>query len=237
MNNRELLRIQRQIGYSFVDPALLGQALSHRSVGSAHNERLEFLGDSVLGFVVSSLLFRFYPRAPEADLTLMRAQLVKRESLARVAQRIELGDALRFSTAVASSGVQRRSSVLADGLEAVIGAVFLDGGSPAAEKVVQHLFEGELQSLDAQSLKDAKTTLQEALQAEGRPLPAYSIVATHGLEHARVYEVQCTTTDGRVGIGQGRSRRAAEQDAAVQVLRQLQITVETESIVGNKADA
>jgi ribonuclease-3 len=221
MNERELPRVERQIGYAFTDRSLLAQALTHRSVGGPHNERLEFLGDSVLGFVVSSLLYRLYPKSPEAELTLMRAQLVKRESLARVAQRIELGNALRFSAAVAGSGVQRRSSVLADGLEAVIGAVFLDGGPVAAEQVVQHLLEGELLSLDAQPLKDAKTMLQEALQAQARPLPVYAILATHGLEHSRVYEVECTAADGLRGVGRGRSRRSAEQDAAIQVLRQL----------------
>lgn len=230
MNDRELPRVERQIGYVFTDRALLAQALTHRSVGGLHNERLEFLGDSVLGFVVSSLLFQLYPKSPEAELTLMRAQLVKRESLARVAQRIELGNALRFSNAVAGSGVQRRSSVLADGLEAVIGAVFLDGGPAAAEQVVQHLLEGELRSLDAQSLKDAKTMLQEVLQARALPLPAYTILATHGLEHARIYEVECSTADGLKGIGQGRSRRAAEQDAALQVLRQLQPAGGTDGI-------
>jgi len=222
MKDREFERVERQIGYSFRDRTLLVQALTHRSAGSPHNERFEFLGDSVLGFVVSALLFRAYPTAPEAELTLMRAQLVKRDSLARVAQRIALGDALRFSTAVAQSGVHRRSSVLADGLEAVIGAVYLDAGPAAVEAVVERLLHEELGSLDAQSLKDAKTTLQEYLQADAQPLPIYTIVATHGQEHARTYEVRCSAVDGIAAVGQGRSRRSAEQDAALKVLLQLQ---------------
>ena len=221
MSDRTHERLQRQLGYAFVDPSLLAQALTHRSFGGAHNERLEFLGDSVLGFIVSGLLFDLYPRAPEAELTLKRAQLVKRETLARIAAAIALGDALRFSAAVSGSGVQRRTSVLADGLEAVIGAVYLDGGSTAAGQVVRHLLRAELETLDSQSLKDPKTRLQEILQGEGRPLPVYAVVATHGVEHARIYEVSCSVLDGPGGTGQGRSRRAAEQDAALQVLRQL----------------
>jgi ribonuclease-3 len=222
MKDREFERIERQIGHSFSDRALLAQALTHRSAGSPHNERFEFLGDSVLGFVVSNFLFRLYPGAPEAELTLMRAQLVKRESLARVAQRIALGDALRFSTAVASAGVHRRSSVLADGLEAVIGAVYLDAGPLVVEAVIERLLHAELRSLDAQSLKDAKTTLQEFLQAQAQALPTYTIVATLGQEHARTYQVCCSARDGVTAVGQGRSRRAAEQDAALKVLAQLQ---------------
>ena len=146
---------------------------------------------------------------------------MKRETLARIAAAIALGDALRFSAAVSGSGVQRRTSVLADGLEAVIGAVYLDGGSTAAGQVVRHLLRAELETLDSQSLKDPKTRLQEILQGEGRPLPVYAVVATHGVEHARIYEVSCSVLDGPGGTGQGRSRRAAEQDAALQVLRQL----------------
>lgn len=218
MNDRDHLRLQRHLGHTFADSALLTQALTHRSVGSRHNERLEFLGDSVLGFVVSSLLFNQYPGAPEAELTLMRAQLVKRETLARIASRINLGDALRFSAAAAGSGVHRRSSVLADGLEAVVGAVYLDGGISAAENAVRLLLEPELDTLDAQSLKDAKTMLQEVLQAEARPLPVYEVVATHGFEHARTYEVQCSIQGGVTALGTGRSRRAAEQDSATRVL-------------------
>ena len=172
----------------------------------------------MLAFVVTTYLYATYDKLAEAQLTLMRSQLVKRETLARVALKVDLGDALRFSAAVSGTGVQRRSSVLADGLEAVIGAVYLDGGSEAARTVVMRLLESELAGLDPRTLKDAKTKLQETLQARGLGLPRYEVIGTEGAEHVRVYEVRCETTEGLATTGQGATRRAAEQDAAARLL-------------------
>lgn len=213
---RELL--QQVLEYQFVDLTLLDHALTHRSVGNQHNERLEFLGDSVLSFVVTTYLYTTYDKLAEAQLTLMRSQLVKRDTLAGVASSIDLGNALRFSAAVSGTGVQRRSSVLADGLEAVIGAVYLDGGAEAVRGVVMRLLASELAGLDSRTLKDAKTKLQENLQARGLGLPRYEVIGTEGAEHVRVYEVRCETTEGLATTGQGASRRAAEQDAAARLL-------------------
>jgi ribonuclease III len=218
LSERARERLQQVLEYEFVDPTLLEHALTHRSVGNRHNERLEFLGDSVLSFVVTTYLYATYDRLSEAQLTLMRSQLVKRDTLARLASSIDLGDALRFSAAVSGTGVQRRSSVLADGLEAVIGAVFLDGGAEAVREVVMRLLASELASLDPRTLKDAKTKLQENLQARGLGLPRYEVIGTEGAEHVRVYEVRCETTEGLATTGQGASRRAAEQDAAARLL-------------------
>ncbi len=218
MSERAREQLQQVLGYAFADLTLLDHALTHRSVGNRHNERLEFLGDSVLAFVVTTYLYEAYDRLTEAQLTLMRSQLVKRETLARVALKVDLGAALRFSAAVSGTGVQRRSSVLADGLEAVIGAIYLDGGSEAARAVVMRLLESELAGLDPRTLKDAKTKLQENLQARGLGLPRYEVIGTQGAEHVRVYEVRCETTEGLATSGQGASRRAAEQDAAARLL-------------------
>jgi len=218
LSERAREQLQQVLGYGFVDLTLLDHALTHRSVGNRHNERLEFLGDSVLAFVVTTYLYATYDKLAEAQLTLMRSQLVKRETLARVALKVDLGDALRFSAAVSGTGVQRRSSVLADGLEAVIGAVYLDGGSEAARTVVMRLLESELAGLDPRTLKDAKTKLQETLQARGLGLPRYEVIGTEGAEHVRVYEVRCETTEGLATTGQGATRRAAEQDAAARLL-------------------
>jgi len=222
VSERARERLQQVLQYQFVDLTLLEHALTHRSVGNQHNERLEFLGDSVLSFVVTTYLYATYDRLSEAQLTLMRSQLVKRDTLARVASRVDLGDALRFSAAVSGTGVQRRSSVLADGLEAVIGAVFLDGGAEAVRGVVMRLLTSELAGLDPRTLKDAKTKLQEHLQARGLGLPRYEVIGTEGAEHVRVYEVRCETTEGLATTGQGASRRAAEQDAAARLLTLMQ---------------
>ena len=218
LNQRARERLQLALGYTFSDPTLLEHALTHRSVGNRHNERLEFLGDSVLAFVVTTHLFSVFDSLAEADLTLMRSQLVKRDTLARIAGRVDLGDALRFSAAVSGSGVQRRSSVLADGLEAVIGAIFLDAGLDAARAVVMRLLADEIAGLDVRTLKDAKTTLQEVLQARGLGLPHYEVIGTEGAAHVRIYEVRCQTVEGLATTGQGSTRRAAEQDAAARLL-------------------
>ncbi|MEZ5597302.1 MAG: ribonuclease III [Pseudomonadales bacterium] len=217
MTDRALHRLQDALHYQFRDVTLLERAVTHRSVGVAHNERLEFLGDSVLGPVVSDRLYAENGAAPESDLTLMRARLVKRETLARVAQHVGIGEAVRLGVAASSSGVHRRGSVLADTLEAVLGAIYLDGGLEAVRAVIDALLQAEIQALKGEVLKDAKTRLQEVLQARGDSLPVYEVIATHGKDHARTYEVRCSAL-GRIATGTGRSRRAAEQAAAVQLL-------------------
>jgi len=205
------------IGYRFRDPALLRQALTHRSFSSCHNERLEFLGDGVLNFVIAAALYAHFPKLSEGELSRARAGLVNQQSLFQVAQSLELGDALQLGEGEHKTGGCRRPSILADALEAVIGAVFLDGGFDAAREVVVTLFEPTIAGIDPRMLgKDPKTLLQEYLQGRRLPLPKYFVIAITGEAHEQRFEVECII-DG-LGIrsrGEGASRRAAEQEAAL----------------------
>jgi ribonuclease III len=185
-------RFQTALGYRFRDGALLQQALTHRSLGAPNNERLEFLGDALLNFLIGAALYRTQTRVDEGALSRLRASLVCEDSLARVARDLDLGNELRLGESELKSGGYTRDSILADGLEAVIGAVYLDGGFDAARGVCEHLFAALLQDLpDAESLKDSKTRLQEWLQARSRPLPRYEILAESGPPHARRFSVRC----------------------------------------------
>lgn len=201
-------------------PELLARAVTHRSFGSDHNERLEFLGDAVLSLAVSGLLFERFAGSDEGDLTRVRAHLVREDSLHRVALVIGLPDVLRLSEGEARGGGAQRPSILADALEAIIGAVFLDGGFDAARALVQVLFGEVIATTDLESwAKDAKTELQEWLQARRLPVPAYSILATRGQAHAQTFEVECAVPAlGLAEKGEGRSRRVAEQEAARRML-------------------
>ena len=212
--------LQRRLGHSFGNEALLERALTHRSFGAGHNERLEFLGDAVLNLAVSRLLFDRFGDSDEGDLTRVRAHLVREDSLHRAALALGLPDVLRLSEGEARGGGAQRASILADALEAVIGAVFLERGYEAALGVVQRLFGEVIQATEAESWsKDAKTELQEWLQARRLPVPAYRIVATRGEKHAQTFEVECAVpTLGLAEQGEGRSRRAAEQEAARRLL-------------------
>ena len=203
-------------GYSFAEPGLLRQALTHRSFGAPHNERLEFLGDGVLNCVIAAVLFERFTQLPEGELSRLRASLVNQQSLFETAQRIELGGQLLLGEGELKSGGAQRPSILADALEALIGAVFLDGGFGAANTLVLHLFERQLRDADPQFVgKDAKTQLQEFLQARRIALPRYSVIATAGEAHEQNFRVECAIPELDVrSQGEGNSRRSAEQIAA-----------------------
>jgi ribonuclease-3 len=218
-----LQALQQRLGHRFASLPLLLRALTHRSFGAEHNERLEFLGDAVLATAVSSLLYERFAGSDEGDLTRVRAHLVREDSLHRVAQALGLPEVMRVSEGEARGGLALRPSILADGLEAVIGAVHLDGGYGAAFEAVRRLFGDVIQNTEADSwTKDAKTELQEWLQARRLPVPAYRIVATRGQAHAQTFVVECAVPALTLAdTGEGRSRRAAEQEAARRLLDQL----------------
>lgn len=219
-----LKSLEAALGYEFRDPALLEQAVTHRSHSSRHNERLEFLGDSVLNFVVAALLYKQFSRVDEGDLSRLRANLVKQSALADIAQKLSLSDYLRLGEGELKSGGFRRPSILADALEAVFGAVFLDAGFDAAEQVIERQYAPILQTVDPKTLgKDPKTLLQELLQGRRLDLPLYTVVATHGAAHNQMFDVECAVPklDIRVSAAAS-SRRAAEQLAATQAIAAIQ---------------
>jgi ribonuclease-3 len=205
-----------RLGYTFRQPALLAQALTHRSYGSRHNERLEFVGDAVLNCVVALALFERFPATDEGDLSRARASLVNRDTLAQLAQRMGLGSALLLGDGELRSGGAERPSILADALEAVFGAVFIDGGFDAARNVIDTAFADVLTDADPATLgKDPKTRLQEWLQARRMSVPEYAVVGTSGEAHAQQFAVECRIPAlGLAGAGSGASRRIAEQVAA-----------------------
>ncbi len=212
-----------RLGYRAHDAGLIEAALTHRSAGGAHNERLEFLGDGVLNCLVAELLFRHYPNADEGELSRLRATLVSGEALAETAATIGLGDELRLGAGELRSGGFRRPSILADALEALIGAVYLDGGLDAARGIVERLIADRVAELpDAADLKDPKTRLQEYLQARGMPLPVYTVEQIRGDAHLQTFDVRCDVTTLNLSArGSELSRRRAEQQAAEEVLRQI----------------
>lgn len=216
--------LERALGHQFADRSLLELALTHRSIsGSRNNERLEFLGDSVLGYVIAAELYRRFPKASEGELTRARAQLVNEAALARMAQTLALGDFVRLGPGELKSGGHRRSSILADCLEALIGAIHLDSGLPAAAECVRNWCAPLLDELRIEAVtKDPKTQLQEFLQGRGLPLPRYDVLETTGKAHAQKFRVSCTA-DGLPGVIEawGDSRRVAEQIAAAAALQQL----------------
>jgi ribonuclease-3 len=213
----------QRIGYTFDNPELLRQALTHRSHSLPHNERLEFLGDSVLNCAVASLIFRHFPHLTEGNLSRVRANLVNQEALANVAHALELGKLIRFGEGELKSGGDRRPSTLADALEAVFGAIYLDRGFAAAERVVDALFSPLLQNLNERTLgKDPKTLLQEYLQSRRLALPQYSVIATSGEAHQQRFTIECVIAKPSMRtIGEGPSRRRAEQEAAKQAYERL----------------
>jgi len=209
-------RFQDALGYRFRNAATLDQALTHRSFGASHNERLEYLGDAVLNCVVAAALFRRFPSLKEGELSRLRANLVREPTLHEIAARLDVGKLVRLGEGELRSGGASRPSILADAIEAVFGAVFLDGGFGAVERVILGLVGPLIESLDLRkSGKDAKTELQEFLQGHGRPLPRYSVLATRGAAHNQTFEVECVIPDCDVrATGTGTSRRLAEQEAA-----------------------
>jgi ribonuclease-3 len=212
--------LQQRLGYRFTQPRLLIRALTHRSFGADHNERLEFLGDAVLQTAISAMLYERFAGSDEGDLTRVRAHLVREDSLHRVALAIGLPEVLRLSEGEARGGGATRPSILADALEAIIGAAFLDGGFEPAQALVRRLFGEVIVTTEIDSWsKDAKTELQEWLQARKLPVPVYRITATRGQAHAQTFEVACEVAAlGLVQHGEGRSRRTAEQEAARRML-------------------
>lgn len=219
-----LQALQSRLGHSFAQPRLLEQALTHRSAGSPHNERLEFLGDAVLDLAVARLLFERFSGSDEGDLSRVRAHLVREDTLHRIALDLRLPESIRLSGSAARGGGANRPSILADATEAVIGAVFLDAGYEAAQAVVQGLFADLIAASDAsQWAKDPKTALQEWLQSRRLAVPAYRVVATRGQAHEQTFEVACEVPAlARSATGEGRSRQAAEQQAAQRMLKDLQ---------------
>lgn len=210
-------------GYSFSDERLLRQALTHRSYGQPNNERLEFLGDSVVNQVVALALFQRFPTLSEGELSRLRASLVCQTTLFEIAAELKLGQSLLLGEGELKSGGASRPSILSDALEALIAAVYLDGGYEEAKALVERLFEPRLATLDPQkSLKDPKTRLQEWLQGRKRPLPKYALLEVRGEAHAQEFEVECLVSDGFRTRGVGTSRRAAEQHAAAEAMTQLE---------------
>ena len=208
------------IPYTFKDPELLALALSHRSIGQVNNERLEFLGDAILDFVVSASLFKLGTCNNEGDLSRLRARVVRGDTLAKLATNLKLGDYVKLGGGEMKSGGFRRSSILADALEAILGAIYLDGGFEPCERVIQHICDPVIAGLpDADELKDPKTRLQEWLQGHGHPLPEYSLLSEKGPPHKKHFLVEYIGE--AVGIkvtGEGESRRKAEQAAATAAL-------------------
>lgn len=208
--------VSGSIGHQFRDPALLRRALTHRSYGADHNERLEYLGDSIVNCIIALELYERFPVLSEGELSRLRANLVNQQSLLGIAQQMRIGDHLLLGEGEIKSGGAQRPSILADSVEAILGAVMLDGGFAAAQGVVRRLFAGSLAAINPDvSGKDAKTMLQEFTQGRGIALPVYTLLGTQGHAHAQTFQVQCAIDALNIRTaGQGSSRRAAEQDAA-----------------------
>jgi ribonuclease-3 len=215
--------LQQALGHEFDSPELLTMALTHRSAGSKNNERLEFLGDSIINHIVADALYQRFPRAKEGDMSRMRASLVKGDTLAEMARELQLGDYLLLGHGERKSGGYRRSSILADALEALAGAVLLDAGYERCRDCVLRWFDSRLDQLSAGAAdKDAKTLLQEYLQGRGNPLPEYELVAVEGDDHDQQFSVACRLSKPQLVVeGSGRSRRKAEQAAARDALQRL----------------
>lgn len=216
--------LERLLGLSFTDPTLLQEALTHKSAGTPNYERLEFLGDAVLELVVTEQIYQLHPTLDEGAMTRMRVALVRRESLAEVAKRLQLGRYLQFGQGERKSGGMHRASILADSFEALVGAVYLDGGFEVAREVIKAQFDWDkLQTISADGLKDSKTRLQEWLQAKNLPLPDYGVVKTEGREHDRVFTVRLTASALKEAIeASASSIKWAEQAAAALALEQLE---------------
>ena len=218
-----LTELIRRLNYAFIDGALLKRAITHRSKGATNNERLEFLGDSVLNFIIAAELYERFPRLTEGELTRLRARLVKQETLARLARGVKLGECLELGGGEFKSGGHDRDSILADALEAVFGAVFMDGGHEGARRVILGLYQPLFAEVDPGAIdKDPKTQLQEFLQKRLAVTPAYTVLEVSGEAHQQNFLVECVVPGLAAPVqGRGASRRAAEQDAAAKALERL----------------
>ena len=216
-------KLQKAIGYEFNDTQLLEQALTHRSAAKNHNERLEFLGDAILGLVIADTLYCQFPDVPEGKLTRMRSTLVKGDTLAELAREAEMGDLLKLGQGELKSGGHRRSSILADAVEAVLGAIYLESGLAGTQAVILRLWQSRIARLDPHAHpKDSKTRLQEFLQSRKQPLPTYDVTTVSGKDHDQTFEVLCHVELLEKPVkGKGSSRRKAEQEAARQTLEAL----------------
>ncbi len=221
--NRPLDGLARSLGYEFRQLELLEAAVTHRSVGSRNNERLEFLGDAALGFVIAEWLFEKFNDVSEGQLSRLRASLVKRETLAEVARGLELGDYLRLGSGELKSGGFRRDSILADALEAILGAILLDRDYEACHACIHRLFKDKMAMLSSSDeLKDPKTLLQELLQSRKLGLPGYEVISISGKAHQQHFVVECRVKDLDASVkGEGGNRRSAEQAAAQRMLRKV----------------
>lgn len=228
--NDPILKLGQRLGYVFLDESLVSLALTHRSKGEHNNERLEFLGDSILSLVISHDLFRRFPQAKEGKLTRLRARLVKGKTLAEIAREFELGDFLILGSSVLKSGEHRRESILADTVEALIGAIYLESGLDEVQRVVLAWYAERLDNLTlADPIKDPKTRLQEHQQKERSRLPNYDVVNITGATNEQVFTVRCVIPElNQAFIAEGNSRRHAEQAAAAQVLDALGLDSTTE---------
>ncbi|TDB61018.1 ribonuclease III [Photorhabdus khanii] len=225
MNPIVINRLQRKLGYTFDQHDLLVQALTHRSASSKHNERLEFLGDSILSFVIANALYHRFPHVDEGDMSRMRATLVRGNTLAELAREFELGECLRLGPGELKSGGFRRESILADTVEALIGAIFLDSNIQAIERIILSWYETRLNEISpGDKQKDPKTRLQEYLQGHHLPLPSYLVVMVRGEAHDQEFTIHCQVSGIEQPVkGTGSSRRKAEQAAAEQALKQLEL--------------
>ncbi|MEJ2622353.1 MAG: ribonuclease III [Candidatus Thiodiazotropha sp.] len=219
----DINKLCRDLCYTFNQPALIEQALTHRSAGGKNNERLEYLGDAILGFVIADALYHHFTEASEGQLSRLRSVLVKRETLAKLAREFALGDYLMLGQGELRSGGQSRDSILADSFEAILAAIYLDGGYQATRSVILRVFSSRLEALNPDSQqKDSKTQLQEFLQAKKVSLPSYTILGVSGDPHAQHFKVECAVLDlQKKSLGEGNSRRKAEQDAAGKMLSDL----------------
>lgn len=214
--------LEQRLEYVFSDPGLLRQALTHRSADALNNERLEFLGDSILNLTIAAALYDLSPGATEGELTRIRSSLVKRDALVAIAKDLDISAHIKLGQGERRSGGQRRESIQADAVEAILGAVLLDGGIVVCQQLIRRLYSSRLTNLpDAEKLKDPKTRLQEYLQARSMGLPEYHIARESGKDHEKYFEVNCRITDDQIISGLGSSRRKAEQDAANKALDQL----------------
>ena len=216
-------RLSQRLGYQFSNVELLQQALTHRSAAKQHNERLEFLGDAVLGMVVAQALFKRFPTVPEGKLTRMRSTLVKGDTLAELGREADVGELLKLGPGELKSGGHRRSSIIADAMEAILGAIYLEAGLEATTEVILRLWQSRIDKLDPnEHPKDAKTRLQEFLQSRKLPLPVYEVVDISGKDHDQTFVVHCQIESlGKPMKGTGTSRRKAEQQAARNALEKL----------------
>ncbi len=218
----------KKLEYSFNNIELLNEALTHRSYAAINNERLEFLGDGILNFVIADELFKQYPDVQEGDLSRLRANLVNKESLAVIANQLKLGDVIRLGSGELKSGGFRRPSILADAVESILGAVYCDGGFEPCRELIVRLYTNRLASpTDLQSLKDPKTQLQELLQSRGLALPDYQVTNITGQAHAQVFHVRCSIKQIDIDVnGEGKSRRKAEQIAAEKAIAEVEANFE-----------